>query len=174
MSFFRDVDNVFGRYISAKLLLGLIMFINMFIAFSFLRVRYSLLMSSIVAVTTLVPYLGAFVGAVPPILIALLDSPEKCIYVTIAIIVIQQIDNYVFQPFVFSGRMGLSPFWVLLSIIVGGGLFGLWGMVLAMPVAGVIKLLITRYIRIRQIRRMRQTGEDAPEAESPEAEKPER
>ncbi len=156
MNFLHAVDGVFGRYISAKLLLAMIMFVISFIALSFLGVRYVVLMAAIVAITTLVPYLGPFIGAVPPIIVALLDSPQKAIYTAIAILVIHQVDNYVFEPLVFSDRMGLSPFWILLSIIVGGGLFGLWGVLLAVPVAGVIKLIITRYIRVRQVHRQRQ------------------
>ena len=164
MNFLDAVDGVFGRYISAKLLLALIMFVISFIALSFLGVRYVVLMAAIVGVTTLVPYLGPFIGAVPPIIVALLDSPQKAIYTAIAILVIHQVDNYVFEPLVFSDRMGLSPFWILLSIIVGGGLFGLWGVLLAVPVAGVIKLFITRFIRIRQVHRQRQqsAGDAAP------------
>lgn len=156
MNFLHAVDGVFGRYISAKILLALIMFVISFIALSFLGVRYIVLMAAIVAITTLVPYIGPFIGAVPPIIVALLDSPEKAIYTAIAITVIHQIDNYVFEPMVFSDKMGLSPFWILLSIMLGGGLFGLWGVLLAVPVAGVIKLIITRYIRVRQIHRQRQ------------------
>lgn len=158
MNFLKAVDRVFGRYISAKLLLALILFIICFVAFSFLGVRYVVLMAAIVGITTLVPYIGPFIGAVPPIIAALLDSPQKAVYTAIAIIIIHQVDNYVFEPYVFSDRMGLSPFWILLSIILGGGLFGLWGAVLAVPVAGVIKLLITRYIRMRQAYRQRQQG----------------
>ncbi len=163
MNFLHAVDGVFGRYISAKLLLAMIMFVISFIALSFLGVRYVVLMAAIVAITTLVPYLGPFIGAVPPIIVALLDSPQKAIYTAIAILVIHQVDNYVFEPLVFSDRMGLSPFWILLSIIVGGGLFGLWGVLLAVPVAGVIKLIITRYIRVRAIHRQRQQDSN-PEA----------
>lgn len=162
MNFLRDVDKVFGRYISAKLLLALVMFALSFIALSIFQVRYSVLMSAIVAVTTLVPYLGPFIGAVPPVVIALLDSPQKGITVAIALLIIHQIDNYVFEPYIFSDKMGLSPFWILLSIIVVGGLFGLWGVLLAVPVAGVIKLIINRYIQMRHLRRQKM------EAEGPE------
>lgn len=158
MNFLKDVDKVFGRYISAKLLLAVIMFVFCFIAFNILQVRYAVLMSAIVAVTTLVPYLGPYIGAIPPILIALLDSPQKCIYTAITILIIHQIDNYVFEPYIFSDKMGLSPFWILLSILVGGGLFGLWGILLAVPMAGVIKLIIHKYIQSRQLRRQRTEG----------------
>lgn len=165
MSFLTAVDRVFGRYISAKLLISLVLFALTFVTFSFLHVRYVVLMSAIVALSTLVPYIGPFIGAVPPIVLSLLDSPQKAIYVGISIIVIHLVDGYFIEPYVFSDQMGLSPFWILLSIIVGGGLFGLWGVLLAVPVAAVIKLLIVRYIRGRQLRRRKdqEPGGDTPQ-----------
>jgi predicted PurR-regulated permease PerM len=159
MSFLGEVDKVFGRYISAKLLVVIIMFAICFSVFGFMGVRYAVLMSAIVAITTLVPYIGPFLGAMPPIIISLLESPQKAIYVGISILVIHAVDGYFIEPYIFSDKMGLSPFWILLSVILGGGLFGLWGLLLAVPAAAVVKLLISKYIRSRQIRHRREQGE---------------
>jgi predicted PurR-regulated permease PerM len=160
MGFLKAVDRVFGRYISAKLLICVIMFALCFAAFGFLGMRYSVLMAAVVAITALVPYIGPIVGAIPPILISLLDAPEKAIYTLIAILAIHTVDNYFIEPYVFSDQMGLSPFWILLAIILGGGLFGLWGMLLAVPVAAVLKLVISGYIRTRQARRQAERAEE--------------
>jgi predicted PurR-regulated permease PerM len=153
IDFLNSLDRVFGRYISAKLLICIIIFVISFVAFSILGIPYSILMSTIVALSTLVPFIGPFVGAVPPIVIALLDSPQKALYAAIALVVIHLVDGYVIEPVVIGEKMGLSPFWILFSIILGGGLFGLWGVLLAVPVAAVLKLLIGRYIKRRQQRR---------------------
>jgi len=153
MGFLNSVDRVFGRYISAKLLICFIMFALSFTVFGIIGVPYVVLMAAIVALSTLVPYIGPFVGAVPPIVISLLVSPQMALYAGISLLVMHLLDGYVIEPFVFSGKMGLSPFWILLSIILGGGLFGLWGMLLAVPVAAVVKLLIAGYIKSRQQRR---------------------
>ncbi len=144
--FFESVDSVFGKYISAKLFTSLIVFALAMVLFSLLKVRYAVLMSLIIAVTNLVPYIGPFVGAIPPVLIALVDSPEKAIWTLVAILAVQAVDNYFIEPYVINDRVGLSPFWALFSIIVIGGLFGAWGILLAVPVAAVIKLLIKRYV----------------------------
>jgi predicted PurR-regulated permease PerM len=156
MGFLKSVDRVFGRYISAKLLICVIMFAVSFAVFALLGVRYLVLMAAIVALSTLVPFIGPFVGAVPPIVIALLDSPQKAIYVAISLLVMHIVDGYFIEPVVFGEKMGLSPFWILFSIILGGGLFGIWGVLLAVPVAAVLRLLITGYIRSRQARRQRE------------------
>ena len=166
MNFLGTVDSVFGRYISAKLLIALLVFILAQIIFSFLGVRYSVLMSAIVALTNIVPYIGPFIGAVPPIALSLLDDPMKAMYVGIAILFIQAVDNYFLAPFVINDKLGLSPFWILLSIIVGGGFFGLWGILLAVPAAAVIKLLIDRYIKGRILKR--QADEPPVESDSPD------
>jgi predicted PurR-regulated permease PerM len=163
MRFLDDVDRVFGRYISAKLLICVVLFVIGFAVFALLGVRYVPLMSAIVALSTLVPYIGPFVGAVPPIVLALLDSPQKALYVGIAILAMHLVDGYFIEPFIFSDRMGLSPFWILLSIILGGGLFGLWGVLLAVPVAAVIKLLIVKYIHSRQAKKQGEQAEKKPE-----------
>ncbi len=144
--FFESVDHVFGKYISAKLFTSLIVFALAMVLFSLLKVRYAVLMSLIIAVTNLVPYIGPFVGAIPPVLIALVDSPEKAIWTLVAILAVQAVDNYFIEPYVINDRVGLSPFWALFSIIVIGGLFGAWGILLAVPIAAVIKLLIKRYV----------------------------
>lgn len=168
MSVLTAMDRVFGRYISAKLLLALIMFAMCMVVFPILGVRYLVLMSAIVGLSTLVPYIGPFVGAVPPIVVSLIDNPQKGIAVTVAIIAIHAVDNYFMEPAIFSERMGLSPFWILLSIIVGGGLFGFWGVLLSVPAASVIKLLIVRYIRGRQLKHRRdQTAKEKGGAEAP-------
>jgi predicted PurR-regulated permease PerM len=163
MSLLGMVDSVFGKYISAKLLTSVILFILAQIVFSFLGVRYSVLMSAIIALTNLVPYIGPFIGAVPPIVISLLEDPMKALYVAIAILLLQSVDNYFIGPYVIGDKMGLSPFWILLSIILGGGLFGLWGILLAVPAAAVIKLLIDRYIKGRILNRQH----DKPRQDTP-------
>jgi predicted PurR-regulated permease PerM len=163
MGFLNAVDRVFGRYISAKLLICVLLFVICLVVFSILHVHYLVLMSALVALSTLVPYIGPFVGAVPPIVISLLDSPQKAIYVGIAILAMHFVDGYFIEPYVFSDQLGLSPFWILLSVILGGGLFGLWGVLLAVPVAAVIKLLISQYIQMRQAKKQKEQEVKSPQ-----------
>lgn len=162
MDLLSTADSVFGKYISAKLLTVVILFVLAQIAFGAMGVRYSVLMSAIIAISNLVPYIGPIIGSIVPIFMGLIDSPMKALYVLIAILLLQAVDNYVISPVVIGDRLGLSPFWILLSIIVGGGLFGVWGLLLAVPTAAVIKVLINRYIKGRVMR-------PAPHREEPPA-----
>ena len=144
--FLKSVDWVFGRYISAKLVQIILIFALCQTAFLIVGAPYSTFLAIIIALTNVVPFIGPIIGAVPAVLITLLESPVLALWVLGAILVIQTIDAYVFQPFFIGDKMGLSPFWVLVSVIVGGALFGVWGILLSVPVAAVIKLLIKKYI----------------------------
>ncbi|MEX1377917.1 MAG: AI-2E family transporter [Eubacteriales bacterium] len=149
-SFMKSVDNVFGKYISAKLLQILIIFLIAQTFFLILGVSLSTLMAFILAVANIIPYVGGFIGMVPPVLISLLEDPIKAIWVFGSIQIIQFIDGYVIQPFLIGDKMGLSPFWSLAVIIIGGNLFGFTGVLLSIPVAAVIGVLIRQYIKTQK------------------------
>lgn len=157
-AFLRSVDWVFGKYISATLIKALIMFIIVQIAFALLKVPYSTLMSGIIALTNIVPFIGPILGMIPPILLSLLQSPIKALWVFLAIQGAQLVDAYLLQPYLVGDKMGLSPFWVLVSVMVGGSLFGLWGIVLAVPVVAVIKILVNQ--SVRRIERKKEMDSD--------------
>ncbi len=147
--FLKSVDWVFGKYISAKIFEILIVFCLCQLAFLLIGVPYSTLMALIVAITNIVPFIGPIIGMIPPVVLTLLEDPIQSLWVLGAVLVIQSIDAYLIQPFFIGDKMGLSPLWVLISVIIGGGLFGLWGVLLSVPVAAVIKILIKQYVKRR-------------------------
>lgn len=167
-SLLEAADRVFGRYIGTRIFESLIVFVLAQIAFLIIGMRYSVLMSTIVAVTNLVPYIGPLIGGAFPVAVMLLDSPLRALAVCAALIVIQALDAYIIYPKLMGDKMGMSPFWVLLVIIVGGGLFGLWGVLLAVPVAAVFRLILFQYLRSRMLRRRRATEKES-EAQNPGA-----
>ena len=144
--FLKSVDWVFGRYISAKLVQIILIFVLCQTAFLIIGAPYSTFLALIIALTNVVPFIGPIIGAVVAVLITLLESPILALWVLIAVLIIQTIDAYIFQPFFIGDKMGLSPFWVLVSVIVGGSLFGAIGILLSVPVAAVIKLLVKKYV----------------------------
>lgn len=156
-SVFTDIDTAFGRYISSKLLESLIIYALAQIALSLLGVRFNVLFSVIIAVTNLVPYIGPVVGAIPPILVSLLTNPMLGLYTGIVIVVIQALDAYIIAPVLTGGKTGISPFWAMFATLLGGNLFGMWGLLLAVPVTAVLALFIRRYIN-RQAERRNQAA----------------
>ncbi len=146
INFFRDSDVIFGNFIRGRLLDSLIIGILAIAAFWILGLPYGFLMGVIVGITNIVPYFGPFIGAVPPIVVALFESPGKAIAVGIVILVIQQLDGAVIGPKTMSNKMGISAFWVMIGVVVGGGLFGFVGMFIGVPLAAIFKLLMNRFI----------------------------
>ena len=102
------------------------------------------LISVIVGVTNVIPFFGPFLGAIPSAILILLDDPMKCLYFVIMILIIQQLDGNVIGPKVVGSAIGLNSFWVLIAVLVGGGLFGFFGMALGVPIFAVIY----RYISV--------------------------
>ncbi len=142
----------FSRYISAQLLdaflLGLLCLFFMMI----LGIPYALLISTIVMVTNVIPMIGPFIGAVPSIFIILTASPSKALWFIILILVLQQFDGNVMVPRIVGNSTGIDSFWVLFAIIVGGSLFGIPGIIIAVPTFSVAQTLIKEAIDARLLK----------------------
>ena len=110
------------------------------------EVRYALLISLIVGITNMIPYFGPFIGMIPAAIITVFYSPFKALWVTIFIFLLQQFDGLYLGPKILGIQVGLKPFWIILSILIGGGFFGVWGMLFAVPTAAVIRILLGKYI----------------------------
>lgn len=142
----REIDNVFGRYISSKLLESLILYALAQIVLSLLGVRFNVLFSVVIGITNLIPYIGPVIGAIPPILVTLMDDPMLALYVAGALLLLQALDAYIIAPVLTGGKTGLSPFWAMFVTLLGGNLFGIAGLLLAVPVSAVAAIFIRRYV----------------------------
>lgn len=145
LSIFRQVNKIFGGFISGKIIDSLIIGVLCFIGVSILKMPYPLLISVIVGVTNVIPFFGPYIGAIPSAFLILLIEPPKFIIFVIFIIVLQQIDGNIIGPTILGDSTGLSPFWVVVSILVGGGLFGFVGMLLGVPTFAVLYYLIKTF-----------------------------
>ncbi len=131
-------DHTFGRYIIGKLLDSLIIGILCFIGMTLFRMPYSVLISVIVGVTNVIPFFGPFIGAIPSIFILLIVDPMKAFWFAIFILILQQIDGNILGPKIIGDSIGISGIWILFSVIIGGGLFGVTGMILGVPIFAII------------------------------------
>ncbi len=127
----------FSDFISGQLLEACILGVLCFAGMKLLRFEYAMLISIIIALTNLVPIIGPIVGAVPCAFILLLVNPIKAVWFVVYIIVLQQLESNLIYPKVVGTSVGLPAFWVLVSVIAGGGLFGILGMLLAIPTASL-------------------------------------
>lgn len=140
---------IFSKYISGQLtdaaVLGTICFISM----SIFKMPYALLVSMIITVTNVIPIIGPFIGAVPSLFIISMVSPSKALGFAVMILVLQQIDGNILVPKIVGDSTGLSGFWVFLAIFIGGGLFGINGVILGVPTMAVSYNIIKEIVENR-------------------------
>lgn len=142
----RKSNEIFGGFISGKILDSTIIGIICYIVLLIMKMPYAVLVSVIVGVTNVIPFFGPFIGAVPGFIIIVLANPLQGLYFLIVIFILQQVDGNIIGPTILGDSTGLSPFWVVFAIMVGGGLFGFAGMLLGVPVFAVIYYIIQRVI----------------------------
>lgn len=142
----RFVHHTFGGFITGKLLDSLIIGIICFIVTSFIGTPYPVLISVIVGVTNVIPFFGPYLGAIPSAFIILLIDPKQCLYFLIFVLILQQFDGNILGPKILGNSTGLSSFWVIFSITIFGGLFGIVGMFIGVPVFAVIYAAIKRKV----------------------------
>jgi len=116
----------------------------------FVGMDYALLIGIIGGVADLIPYFGPIIGAVPALLLALTKSPWMAFKVAIVILVVQQIEGNLISPKLMGDSVKLHPLWVVFALLAGGEVAGFWGMLLAVPLAAVIKVVI-RHIYLRLV-----------------------
>jgi predicted PurR-regulated permease PerM len=147
IEFFNIVNEIFYHYIIGKFIDSVIIGIITFVGFRFfINIKSSLFLSFIIFLTNMIPYFGPFIGAVFPILMTLVYSPMKALWVAIFIFILQQIDGNLIGPKVMGDYVGLNPLWIVSSVLIGGSLFGLVGVFLSVPIAAIIKVYLDKYI----------------------------
>ena len=138
----RVSNQIFGGFVSGKILDSAIIGIICYIGLIILQMPYSLLVAVIVGVTNVIPFFGPFIGAVPGFVLIALAEPVKGLYFLIFVFLLQQVDGNIIGPKILGDSTGLSSFWVIFAILVGGGMFGFMGMLLGVPTFAVIYYLI--------------------------------
>jgi len=133
---------IFNRFITGNLIDALIIGILCFIGCSILRMPFALLVSVIIGVTNIIPIFGPFIGAIPSAFIILIVDPIKALFFIIFIFALQQADGNIIKPHIFGTTIGLPSIWVLLSIVIGGRLLGVVGMIIGVPAFALIYSLL--------------------------------
>ncbi len=145
----RYIDVTFGRYINGMLLDALLLGTICFIVTSILQMPYALLISAMTGLFNIVPIFGPIVGAVIGTFFVLLESPIKALIFLLVALVLNQVDGNIIAPKILGDKTGLSGFWVIFAIVVFGGLFGLLGMILAVPMFAVVYTVIRQFVARR-------------------------
>ena len=140
-----------GGFIRGQLLVAAIVGALVIVLLEILHVPYAVLIGIFAGAVEIVPYLGAIVGAILGIAVALLNNGwESAVLVLVGFVVINQLEGHLIYPVVVSGSIGLSPLVVILALLTGGELFGLPGLVIAIPLAALIKVLLANLLPERE------------------------
>lgn len=142
----REIDSVFSKFIVGKFIDSLIIGLICLAGTLLLKMPYAFLIALIVGITNMIPYFGPFIGIIPSVIIVLFNDPIKALWLFVFILLLQQFDGWILGPKILGDKVGMSPFWIILAIIIGGGTLGVLGMFLAVPTFAVLKNLLERYV----------------------------
>ncbi len=144
-----QANNVFVGFINGKLIDSAIIGVLCFILNLVFRIPYNILIAVVIGVTNIIPFFGPIIGAVPCVMILLIVDPWAALRFGVLVIAIQQFDGNILGPKILGDSTGLSAIWVLVAIVVGGGLFGFAGMLLGVPTFAVLYALVREWANHR-------------------------
>lgn len=161
MEVLRKTNSIFYGFIIGKIIDSFIIGIICYVVMKIIEMPYPMLTSVIIGVTNIIPVFGPYIGAVPTVIIIFLTDPRMGIYFLIFVLILQQLDGNLIGPKILGDSTGISSFWVVLAIVVGGSLFGFLGMLLGVPTVAVIYYIcgrISKYL-LRKRNLPEDTGE---------------
>lgn len=141
LPFFQEMDQLILAYFRGQIFLSCTVALLSTVAYLFLRINFALVFGLFTGLMNIIPYLGPILGTLPPLLYLLFQDSSRILYLIGIIIVIQQVETAYIAPRIMSQELGLHPLTILFSLLVGGELFGIVGMVLSIPGAAVVKTL---------------------------------
>ena len=144
-----DAKTVFEQYIVGNIIDSFIVGVICYFGALVLKLPYASMIALIIGVTNVIPVFGPFLGAIPVIIILCLIDPFSALIFTIFIFILQQCDGNIIKPIVLGDKLGMSGFWILFSVTVGGALFGVVGMFLGVPIFALIYAGVHDYIQVR-------------------------
>jgi len=147
----RKANDIFKSFLNGKILDSFIVGTICIVVFSIIKLPYAVLMGSLMGIFNIIPFFGPIIGAVPVLVVTLFADPSKVVLALIIIVVIQQVDANFLDPRIVGNNVGVTPFWILTAVTVGGALGGIPGMIFGVPVVVLLKTILEEYIEMRLI-----------------------
>lgn len=139
-----QVDSVLIEFLKGHLMVAACVGVLVGVSALLLGVKFPLLLGVLAGVTDLIPYFGPFLGGIPAVAVAFSESARLAVYMGIAVIVIQQVESNLITPRIMGGKLGLHPLVIIFALLAGGKLLGIWGMLFAVPITAVLKVILHR------------------------------
>ena len=140
------VNTTFKKYFVGKMIDSIIFGIITFIGFIILKIPYALPFSLVIGVTNMIPYFGNIMGMIPAVIITIFFNPIKSVEIVLFVTTLSNIDGWFISPKIIGDKVGISPLLIILGIVLGGGLFGIVGMLLGVPAIALIKTLLEDFM----------------------------
>lgn len=145
----RRAQKIFSDFLGGKILDSIIIGFLAFIVFTIVNMPYALLVTFIITVTNVVPFFGPFIGAIPSVIIIFFESPVMAFWFLVIILALQQLDGNVIGPKILGDSLGISSFWILFAILVGGKIFGFIGLIIGVPLFVLIYSIVKELVEYR-------------------------
>lgn len=140
------IDIVIGGFVKGQLLVSLLVGVLIYLWLLIIGVDYPLIIGMVSGVLNIIPYFGQVVGALLAIGVAAFESWKLALLAGVGIFIIQQLDGLVISPHIMSSQVKLHPSLIIFSLLIGGYLYGIMGMLLAIPVAAICKALVYHFL----------------------------
>ncbi|MFD2169235.1 AI-2E family transporter [Tumebacillus lipolyticus] len=142
----RSIDEALGNYIRGQLLIAMVVGGMAYVGYLIVGMPYAIILSLIVAITNIIPYIGPFFGAAPAILLAFTVSPLMALKVLIVNLIIQQLEGNLVGPYLIGRSLKLHPMLIIFALLLGGEVFGIVGLILAIPLVAVGKVIVQHVV----------------------------
>lgn len=142
----RDVNRVLNRFIRGQLLVAAIVGILSSIGLTIIGVDYGAIFGFLLGLFDIIPYFGPIIGSIPALIFALMESSTKFFLALLVIVLVQQIESSIITPKIIGDSVGMHPVYVILALLVGSSFFGIIGMLLAVPVTLILRVLFSYII----------------------------
>ncbi|MEK6264923.1 MAG: AI-2E family transporter, partial [Clostridium sp.] len=153
-----EINDIVSNFIRGQLLVGLIVGLISSIGLSIMGLDFAFLIGFTAGIANVIPYVGPLIGCIPAVIIGLLSpNPIMALWAVLLLLAVQQLDGAVISPKIVGDSMGLNPIFVIMAITIGGTIAGILGMLLSVPIAGIIKLFLTKILIKHQEQRLEST-----------------
>ncbi|MGL4761597.1 MAG: AI-2E family transporter [Sarcina sp.] len=149
LEFLDESNHLFSKFIVGKTIDSTIIGIMCYIGLLLTQAPFAALIALIVGITNMIPYFGPFIGMIPAFILTLFVNPTMAIWVLIFIFLLQQFDGWYLGPKILGDKVGVSPLLIIFAVTVGGGVGGVLGMFLSVPIAALVRNYLNRYFDYR-------------------------
>lgn len=146
-----DIDTTLSQFIRGRLVMAVFVGLATTVMLLILGIDFAVIIGLITCIADIIPYIGPFLGFLPAFVLAFFQEPIKAVWVGLIFVFIQWIENNILGPKILGNSTGLHPLLVLLCLLIGGGMFGVPGMILSVPIVAVVRILYLKFIPIIKI-----------------------